>query len=306
MLTKHVERIVKADGHGFSHGAVLPKSSRYVSHFVEDGARRSTRMRIQAKSRSIGRPLKAHTALWTIYEKGWSSEGWVFLAPMIKDAAPVLLEQKSLFGEDFAETDTAFEFLQDAVNVVRTGMEDSERFDADLLLDFRMRSASANGVSEIKLFGVDRTDAQPADKVLSANAKALLSKIPDPQLVRIVGKLDMVKSSNSNFELLLTDGTRLKGVWQGDEISALGSFWDQEVTLDGVMVYKPNGKPLRIEGRTVRSPQERDLAFVPTRLSKVPQSLDIPKGVLTIGQLRGTWPGTETDEEIEEFFARVR
>ncbi len=263
-------------------------------------------MRIQAKSRSIGRPLKSHTDLWTIYEKGWSSEGWVFLAPTIKDAAPVLLEQKSLFGEDFNENDTAFEFLQDAVNVVRTGMEDSERFDADLLLDFRMRSASTNGVSEIKLLGVDRTDAQPADEVLRANADALLSKIPDPQLVRLVGKLDMVKSSNSNFELLLTDGTRLKGVWQGDDIGALGSFWDQDVTLDGVMVYKPNGKPLRIEGRSIRPPQERDLAFVPSRLNKPSQSLEIPKGVLTIGQLRGTWPGNETDEEIEEFFERVR
>lgn len=264
-------------------------------------------MRIQAKSRSIGRPLKSHTDLWTIYEKGWSSEGWVFLAPMIKDAAPVLLEQKSLFGEDFNENDTAFEFLQDAVNVVRTGMEDSERFDADLLLDFRMRSASTNGVSEIKLLGVDRTDAQPADEVLQKNAESLLAKTPPPKRMRLVGVLDMVRSSNLGFELVLEDGQRLKGVWTGDEISVLGGYWSKRVTLDADLIYKPNGKPLRLEGLSVRQPEERDVAFSSVRVEHFAKGqLQVPKGVLTIGELVGSWPGTETDEEIAEVLALLR
>lgn len=300
------ERIVRADGYGFSHGGVLPKSSRYVSRFIEDGLRRSTRMRIQAKSRSIGRPLQAHSSLWTIYEKGWSSEGWVFLAPTIKDSAPELLEQRSLFGEEFNENDTAFEFLQDAVNVVRTGIEDSNKFDPDLLSDFRMTGALSKGVSEIRLLRVDRQEVLPADEELRIRAGALLTRTPEPQMVRLVGKLDMVRSSNCNFELLLPEGTSLKGVWQGDDIGALGTFWDREVTLDGLMVYKPNGKPLRIEGQVIRHPEDRDKAFAPSRLERPPGRLVIPKGVLTAGVLMGSWPGEETDEELESILARLR
>lgn len=57
---------------------------------------------------------------------------------------------------------------------------------------------------------------------------------------------------------------------------------------------------------SIRPPQEGDLAFVPSRLNKPSQSLEIPKGVLTIGELAGSWPGTETDEEIAEVLALLR
>ncbi len=263
-------------------------------------------MHVHAKSRKVGHPIKELGAFWTIYEKGWSSEGWVFLAPTIKKAAPTLLSQKSLFGDDFDENDTAFEFLQDALNVVRAGTEDSERYDADLLTDFVMAGAASKGVTIIQLKGVSRSVVQPADFELRESASSLLIRIPDPQLVRLVGKLDMVRSSNSNFELLLADGERFNGVWQGEDADTLGKYWSQEVAIDGMMVYKPNGRPLRLEGRTIRTPEARDHSFAPTSLNRQQGKLDIPKSALTIGQLRGSWPSTETDQEIEEFFANVR
>lgn len=306
-MTAFVERIVKADGNAFNDKGVQPKASRYVSRFIEDGVRRSSRMRMLAKSRQIGRPLKSLSDFWTIYEKGWSSEGWVFLAPTLKDAAPDLLNQPSLFGENFTETDTAFEFLQDALSEVRRGVDDSQRFDPDLLTDFRMDGALRNGVSVVQLLGVARQDHAPADKVLRENAEALLARTPEPKRMRFVGVLDMVKSSNLNFELMLADGQRLKGVWTGEDVALLGEFWSRQVTIDANLIFKPNGKPLRLEGISVRPPEERDYAFAQLRLDQpVRGRVSVPKGTLTVGELVGSWPGDETDEEIAEVLARLR
>jgi hypothetical protein len=306
-LTGFVERVVKADGNAFIANGVQPRASRYVSRFIEDGVRRSSRMRMLAKSRQIGRPLKSLSDFWTIYEKGWSSDGWVFLAPMLKDAAPDLLNQPSLFGENFIETDTAFEFLQDALSEVRGGLDDGQRFDPDLLTDFRMDGALRNGVSVVQLVGVARKELAPADEVLRENAEALLSRTPESKRMRFVGVLDMVKSSNLNFELILSDGQRLKGVWTGEDVAMLGEHWSKSVTIDANIIYKPNGKPLRLEGISVRPPEERDMAFSQLKLEQpVRGLLSVPKGTLTVGQLMGSWPGNETDEEIAEVLARLR
>ena len=306
-MTGFVERVVKADGNAFISNGVQPRASRYVSRFIEDGVRRSSRMRMLAKSRQIGRPLKSMSDFWTIYEKGWSSDGWVFLAPTLRDAAPDLLNQPSLFGENFVETDTAFEFLQDALLEVRRGADDSQRFDPDLLADFRMDGALRNGVSIVKLVGVNRTEFAPADEVLRENAEALLARTPEPKRMRFVGVLDMVKSSNLNFELVLADGQRLKGVWTGEDVSLLGEYWSKHVTIDANLIYKPNGKPLRLEGISVRPPEARDQAFTQLKLDQpVRGRLTVPKGVLTVGELVGSWPGNETDQEIAEVLALLR
>lgn len=306
-MSNLVEKIVKADGNAFIGGGVTPRAGRCASKFIEDALRHSVQMRAQARSRKVGHPTSEIRALWTVYEKGRSGQSWVYAAPMIKDAAPSLLEQPSLFGNQFNPFDTAFELFQDAMNAVCAQEEDSLRFDSDLLTDFSMKSLLHAGISTIQLAGVERARLHPADEVLRDRAFALLAKTPNPKRVRLVGTLDMVKSSNLNFEFVQSDGPVLRGIWMATDPDILGRLWSRRVTLDAILVFKPNGKPLRLEGLAVREPEERDEPFAQIQIGNDTNARLVPnKNTLRIGELVGSWSGPETDEEVAEALALLR
>jgi antitoxin component HigA of HigAB toxin-antitoxin module len=81
--------------------------------------------------------------------------------------------------------------------------------------------------------------------------------------------------------------------------------------IDELIDAKPGSDAYRvldIVSELVYAYEERNIEIpLPTsRLNKPSQRLEIPKGVLTIGELVGSWPGTETDEEIAEVLALLR
>jgi hypothetical protein len=307
-----VERVVQVKGRGVRDGMATPRAGRFVSRWVEESLRRSTRMRVVSISRKVGRPESVIRPIWEIFEKGWSQDGLVYCAPTIKEAAPKLLEQPALFGEPLNPDDTAFEYLLDAVVDVQHEVEESSRYDTDLLEDFaRMKGAGKEGVEYLAFPNVARTTREPADKALADHACLLLEKTPDPQRVRIVGRLDMVRVSESSFELLIKDGQeRLRGVWVGSDPERLGHYITsrEPVAVDGDLIYKPNGKQLRLEAMVVRPAEVRDAVFteLPSAGAIINELRLRNRGALTIGDWIGTWPGDETDEELTKLLETLR
>jgi hypothetical protein len=264
-------------------------------------------MRVLAKSRKIGHPHNSLRALWNIYEGGFTKNGadevsLVYYAPTIQVAAPRLLEQPSLFGENLNSEDTVFDLLNDAIIDVRNEDKESVRFDKDLLDDFKtMLRAERQGISVIRISSKRYEMPAVADHVLGQNAKKLLAATPPPLRTRVTGELDMVRVSDAVFEVLLgTTRERFRALWTGADPQDLGSYLKKEVMVEGDLVFRPNGKPLRIEATYIRESRKGDELFTELPRPVSGSVLSSPAKAMTFKKLLGSWPGDESDEEVLE------
>jgi hypothetical protein len=280
---------------------------------IPGAVRQATLMGFVGRSQLPGRPpawLTSATDIRFVGYDGASGGDTVlhFEAPRLGEAAEVQYQQQEFWPTKPPAEDTGFDLLGDVIADVAAHRTDSERFDLALLKRIRDFSRALDrNYDRFSLAGHRFTEAAPAvvDQKTLENARLLESETPLPQKVRISGVLDMIRRSSQGFELVLDDGMKVRGVLIEGEMDSLKPLFGQRVLVQGTAVYRPSGRPLRIDAGLVE-PSGVDsglwAAFPPPRRRKLDTKLLLkPQSAKTgVSAFYGTWPGDETDEEWNE------
>ena len=120
---------------------------------------------------------------------------------------------------------------------------------------------------------------------------------PHPQRVRLEGKLDMVRASDGSFTLIANDGRVIQGRLIGRSIEELARFLNREVLVFGTAQADPLGNftSVEVDGwlpKDNRPPKAPSLAGQPKEVAE--------EMARRLREVIGTWPGDETDEEIQK------
>lgn len=274
--------------------------------------RDSVSMAIRHRSKAKGRSPKWLDRVSDIKFVGYDGKQEAclyFEAPQIGEAAPEIYSQKTLFDEERPDpNDTAFDLLGDVLNDVQRRDADSTHFDHPLLdriVKFRrfFGTRQRGPFSEVDLI----TSRYPQDRSAKLTyeiveaAMALRGTTPVDQRVRIVGKLDLLEASTQRFSVILQSGEKMVGVYEN--IEELHGLWKRQVVVQGALVYRPSGRPLRIDADTINEAHGEPAIF--SRLPQAPHArLDSSRFRRSqgprsgIAAVIGNWPGDETDEEI--------
>jgi hypothetical protein len=287
-----------------------PQALGHVLDVIPGAMRHSVRMAIEGRSRAKGkRPawLRAATDIRFLGHDGTDQTVLHFEAPSLGEAAPNLYCQQELWPTKPAPEDTAFDILADAISDVAAKNADSERFDRPLLDNIvGFRHALHHAFNEIEFTG-RRTVAGQA--VISPSvveiARTLYTNTPQPQRVRIVGKLDMLRSSTQSFGVILDDGQEIRGVLTNRDIAHISSLLEQRVLVLGKAIYRPSGKLLRVDAEEVVQ-SDQTASFFSVVPKPVRKQFDLRETVreqqhkMGLTAIIGKWPGDETDEQIEQ------
>jgi hypothetical protein len=277
---------------------------------IVPAARSSTYMAIEGRGRLTGRPPKWANEVADIRFRGATAYRdemiLKFLAPPLGQAAPDLYKQHDFWVAPPDESVTSFDLLFDVLEEVSIENRDSNTFDQDVLRDIaRFDRVFAEEDVRVGFRSLHYPNRAPIEvtRTTIENVKSLRRTIPTPHQIRIVGNLDMIRASTQGFALKLDDDSEVSGVYEKGDIADLQSLFRKRVVVGGMLVYRPSGRPLRIDAAYVRLATEEGSLW--SRLPNTPhQELKIHKLIQPqnkktgISAVVGKWPGDELEEEI--------
>jgi hypothetical protein len=278
---------------------------------LPEAVRQSVRMAVEGRSRARGkRPdwLRAAADLQFLGHDGDDQTFLHFETKTLSEAAPRLYEQQELWPTKPDAGDTGLDILADVFRDVAARNADSERFDRPLLDSLaHFGKVLTGGFTEMALPA--RRTAAASQVVVTPQvaefARTLYTNTPQPQRVRVAGKLDMLRASTQSFGVLLDDGQEIRGVLIEGDIEGLGPLLNQRALVLGKAVYRASGRLLRIDAEAVvHAPDEG--RFFSTIPKPVRQRFDLRERVREqqhktgLAAVLGRWPGDETEEEIRQ------
>jgi hypothetical protein len=288
---------------------VPPKAFGELLRVLPDAIRFSIRMAFESRSRAKGkRPhwLSAASDIRFLDHSGDDESILHFEAPRLGEAAEVLYRQRELWPTRPEPSDTGFDLLGDVIADVASGNSDSERFDRPLLQQLQRFKHGLNGsFQKLEFTGTRYTVSRPAviTPFVIRTAQKLSHDTPEPQQIRIVGRLDMIRKSTNSFAIKLKDGQELRGVLTEGEIAKVAELFGQEVLVFGKAIYRSSGKLLRIDAEEFVQAGKRDEFFSTVPKPKrsrydLREALREQQHKEGVAAIFGKWPGDETDEEV--------
>lgn len=289
-----------------AQGARIPAPVlRDLTGILVDGARGAVRLRVEGRSFARGSipTWLMNAADFDVVgiEKG--STVVTIEAPRLIDVAPALFQQQHLF-HPFDASRTAIDLLEESIAEAVGGQLDTELYDQPLLAKMKEfdRVLSA-GYQDIELGGAP-TDAPVVVRAETVGVvDQLLHKTPQPQSVRVSGRLDLIRYSDRMFVLVMADGQSIKGVAEGIAATKLAELFGSDVTVAGTAVFRPAGRILRLEADDVEAAGDDSAVWsrMPTPLFRSLDSTELrrPQGPRSgVNAIFGRWPGEESDEEF--------
>jgi hypothetical protein len=280
-----------------------------VLRLLPAAIRYSIRMAVEGRSTNRGmRPawLDVASDVRFVDLDGKDATTLYFELPSLGDAAPKLFEQQEFWASRPDPIDTGFDLLGDVIQDVSTANADSERFDNSLLRRIGKFDHALDGSFQ-SLDIIARRYSPNAPATISRRvietAKSFTNTTPQPQAVRVFGRLDMIRASTQSFAVQLIGGEEVRGVADGFEIASLTGMFQKNVVVLGKAVYRPSGRLLRIDASEVRVADEDQKFFskIPPAKARVDRTTALrparAKG--GVAAIFGKWPGDETDAEIE-------
>lgn len=217
------------------------------------------------------------------------------------DVAAELFEQRQLWDDGPKPEQTAFDLLALSLGDVRSERSDSSRYDQGLLNRFAKFGRTLNlGVDHIRINGAASEQSQ-IDLQLVQSSNELRKRTPSSRRVRLSAKLDMLGVSRKVMGLYVEDGTLVTALWNADDFAGLANFLDKDVTIEGLAVFRPSGKLLRIDADAISSASASDSYFSTVPL---PGAADYAAAVRSrpsaspYKELLGIIPDEESDEEF--------
>jgi len=296
---------------------VPPAACGRVLAVLDAQIRGSVSMAFRGRSRANGRApawLEAATDVRFVGLEGAEATILHFEAPLFGEAAAELYGQQEFWPSRPDPGWTGFEVLAAVLEDLTSGNEDSDRYDRSLLRSFRGFERVLNGVfHEARVEEKRRPDGGYAsvNRLALDTARRLGAQVPPRRAARVVGKLDMIRSSTQTFALRLDSGDEVRGVLLRGDIGSLTALFGRRVAVLGQAVYRPSGRLLRLDAETMLAGDDE-----PALWSKVPpplrRSLPTPElrrpqtATSGVNTFFGRWPGDETDEELLEALEALR
>ena len=107
---------------------------------------------------------------------------------------------------------------------------------------------------------VERRGQIDADVVIAASE--LYAVTPAPRRVRVTGRLDVMGASQGVLILDVRPGEIVTALWDGEEpVETLREFFNREVVVEGVGVFRPSGSLLRVEADAIAPAASQDEFF---------------------------------------------
>ena len=238
--------------------------------------------------------------------------------PRLGDAAEDLYRQSEFWDTRPGPDDTAFEVFRHVVDDVAAGNSESSWYDRRLLTRLaRMKLVFGDPIRAIRLSTADEAlNAVNATRVtegVSETAGRLSATTPASRQVRIAGMLDMIRHSTRGFSLRLESGEEVHGVMESAEgLGALPGFFGRPVLIPGRAIYRPSGRLLRIDAAGIEDGVGSSSLFAKVPLSQAARPAASSRlkasdaGKRGVAAFFGTWPGDETDADMETLVNEVR
>lgn len=305
---------IRVRGKGFNGRTVKPEAQASFVRRTQVALRDAVRFKTVRTTRLKGRPFEFLSRTWDIEQAPWQeTDGGdtllVFQVPKLKDSAPRLFEQETLFEEDRLQPDwTAFDLLGQVITAVQDQTAKEMAVDYGMLSSLEAYNSDLKKGLELASFDFEDSALHTAiiNDHLTEKAQEVLEFTPTPRLIRIVGKLDMLRMSDHLFQLITGGNAKVRGIWTPDRIS-LKDFFGEEVYIEGKASYRPNGGLASIEASAVRRATEEDDQF--RQLPKVASAqirLDISdRSDNGFGHIIGKWPGDESDDDIRAWLQEL-
>jgi hypothetical protein len=230
-----------------------------------------------------------------------------FQAPSFEEVAREFFEQPKLWEDAPQPEQTAFELFGAALDDVAERRTDSERFDPGLLRRIsRYRYILRRGVRRITLPDARLERLARVDEAVVDTASELAAITPAPRWVRVVGRLDVLGASQSVLKLQVHPGQIVTARWEGTEpVEDLHHFFNRDVVLEGLGVFRPSGSLLRIDADAIAMASSSDETFrqmpaAPVRRDYQRQARLKPGEPSVYAQILGSIPAEESDDEFAE------
>ena len=206
-------------------------------------------------------------------------------------------------------TDTALSLVGKSVKDATAENLESNYYDAGVLNSLlELKGFFKTYANTVELCSEGQT--QP-EFVLSSPDMEKVEKLkkgtPEPQAFVVSGLLDEIEHSNRRFHLMLDDGRAISG--RVDEefmtIEGLRDLWGKPVTVKGMVYFKPSGKVQLLEAQLIGAVEPGDEIFdempvADTTLEMFDTTHLKPGYISPFKEIRGTWPGDESIEQILE------
>lgn len=259
---------------------------RALIDWLSDGIDRAIRLRLEGRSSAMGpRPRWAAVSREIGVER--LEPGSIDLSltmPTVGDllgATPVWQQPGMFLSQPRPEQsplDVFGEALRDAVEE----RDDALTLDAPLLEHIASARALFDlGAEQIALPALD-AGAPEARVVLRVDAiervARMAARAPETRRVRLVGALHTL-SVEGSF-LLDVGQEQVRGLLTRQEASAVSALLGERVLTEGELVYRPSGKPLRLDASALRRATAADERWArwPTTTRARPRAEAIPTG----------------------------
>ena len=209
-------------------------------------------------------------------------------APLLTDI--LVNYQKPLFDElevDTLKNQTAISLAISAYERAFETNSDTSNFDKNLLKV--MLGFNKFFHKEGKEFiDIQSPTINKKIKIAAKNLKKieiLEEKTPADQKIKITGKLEMMRHSNNQLELITTNG-KIKAFINNDSLVATAKdFFGDDVTLDGIAHFNPRGKVVSFEIESISTADKSATYFQNTPMA-IQATLDLP-GLMQIQNYKG-------------------
>jgi len=232
--------------------------------------------------------------------------------PKLGEAAEELYKQHEFWDTRPKPELTAFDVLRRVVDEVAIENGESPWFDPQLLRRFtHLRRVFGPEIESIQV--KDSGKPTTLDAKVVDTAARLCASTPPSRQVRILGKLDMIRHSTRSFSVRLESGEEAHGVMASmDAVNQLAGYFGKPILVLGRAVYRPSGALLRIDAAAIE-----DGVGVSPMFSKVPPPQGLSRSYQTRIKLSevgksgvpaffGTWPGDETDADLDAMLRELR
>jgi hypothetical protein len=310
---KTVKYEIRLKGLATPAGTISVKSLLDLMGSLTDCAERGLRLAVEGSSVKTGRtPAWLERAVdFTISGLKKGSTVFSMDVPQLGEVISDELRQQDFWVTPPAPEDTALTLFAKSLHDTTKENLESDYYDAGVLNSLlSFKRLMKTDVSSIEISAKSR----PFDRVtLTSSAlekvERLKVKTPEPQAVIVSGQLDAIQHSKRRFLLLLPDQT-IQGRIDDKHLTAenLREYWGKEVTIKGVVHFKPSRKIQLLEAHIIKHKEHGEEIFeeMPQACTEAELFCDVLQRPGKKDWLQNVWSKWPGDESIEEILQELK
>lgn len=305
---KTVKYEIKLKGLATPDGTISVKALLDLMGSLTDCAERGLRLAVEGSSVKTGR-----TPAWLERAVDFTISGLKKGSTVLSLDAPQLggvigdeLRQQDFWITPPSPGDTALTLFAKSLHDTTKENLESDYYDSGVLKGLlSFKRFMKTDVSTIEIL----SKARPADRISLTSSglekvERLKVKTPEPHAIIISGQLDAIHHSRRRFLLALPDQT-IQGRIDDKHLTAesLREYWGKEVTIKGIVHFKPSGKVQLLEAHVIKhkAPGDEIFAEMPQAFTDIElfgEVVQKPDRKDWLQKVWAQWPGDESIEEI--------